>query len=204
MTSQCAKLSSGQINFELRGGDRDLRGILEPTRFVSAVCEGLSQSAMINNGFCNNCRGFHPDKGGQGGKKMHVLVPRPLALDVPLFFNVDSSVGNNGMNSIRVDILLVQFMIRKLGELSTNVSPDRRARMSRVVADGLSGPNTIDGIRAIQEVMRDSRPATIVDGRVSSARGYDYTAGGSRLSFPLAASSTCSPIRCQPRSSRTT
>jgi len=50
--------------------------------------------------------------------------------------------------------------------------------MSKVVADGLSGPNTIDGIRAIQEVMRDLRPATIVDGRVSSARGYDYSAGG--------------------------
>ena len=82
------------------------------------------------------------------------------------------------MNSIRVVILLVQFMIRKLGELATNVSPDRRARMAKVVADGLSEPNTIDGIRAIQEIMRDSRPATIVDGRISSARGYDYSSGG--------------------------
>jgi peptidoglycan hydrolase-like protein with peptidoglycan-binding domain len=96
-----------------------------------------------------------------------------------MFFNVDSSVGNNGTNSNRADILLVQFLIRKLSVLAaSNLSPDQRARMGRVTVDGMSGPITIDGIRAVQERMREKQPGTVVDGRVSGARGrHQYGAG---------------------------
>lgn len=106
---------------------------------------------------------------------MHVMAPQPAVQGCPIFFNVDSSVGNNGMNSNRTDILLVQFLVRKLGQIATNIPTDKRARMAKVVVDGLSGPNTIDGIRAVQELMRDTKaPGTVVDGRISSARGYTY------------------------------
>jgi hypothetical protein len=45
----------------------------------------------------------------------------------------------------------------------------------------MSGANdaaTIDGIRAWQEGRKEGMPATIVDGRVNSARGVFYVKGG--------------------------
>jgi hypothetical protein len=50
--------------------------------------------------------------------------------------------------------------------------------MLKVQITGVSDADTIDGIRAAQEHIRQSRPGTIVDGRVSPARGYEYGGGG--------------------------
>ena len=110
---------------------------------------------------------------------MHVMSPRPTNSALPMFFNVNSSVGNNGTNSNRADILLVQFLTRKISVIAAaNLSPDQRARMGRVTVDGVSGPITIDGIRAFQERMRQRHPGTVVDGRASSAQdGHVYGNG---------------------------
>ena len=109
---------------------------------------------------------------------MHVMSPQPISTVTPMFFNVNSSVGNNGTNSNRIDILLVQFLIRKLSVVAAaNLSPDQIARMRRVTVDGVSGPITINGIRAVQERMRQENPRTVVDGRVSSAHGRQYGEG---------------------------
>lgn len=110
---------------------------------------------------------------------MYLMSPRPPQPDVGVFFNLDSSVGYNGANSNRTDILLVQFLIKKLSVVAaSNLSPDQVARMGRVTVDGRSGPITIDGIRAVQERMRQIYPATVVDGRVSSARSSGKYGGG--------------------------
>ncbi len=109
---------------------------------------------------------------------MHVLAPQPRNELVPIFFNVDSSVGHNAQNSSPADIMLVQFMIRKSAERDTaGIRPDRKQRMMRVTPDGRCGPITIDGIRAVQEVMKEKHPGTTVDGRVSKARGLEYGGG---------------------------
>ena len=110
---------------------------------------------------------------------MYLMSPRPAQPEVGVFFNLDSSVGNYGSNSNRNDILLVQFLIRKLSVVAaSNLSPDQRTRMGRVAVDGRSGPITIDGIRAVQEKMREKYPGTVVDGRVSSAGQTGRYGGG--------------------------
>lgn len=126
---------------------------------------------------------------------MQLFTPHPPRPELPIFFNVDSSVGQGGDNSNRDDILLVQFLIRKAGETaSPTLSAERKARMLKVQATGIIDDDTIDGIRATQEHIRQSKPGTIVDARVSPARGYDYGGGGSwiimflnlqmRIAFP--------------------
>jgi hypothetical protein len=108
---------------------------------------------------------------------MHVMAPRPSDPQVPTFFNVDTSVGERGSNSSVEDILLVQFLIRKVGQTAgPTLPPDRRERMLNVAPTGTCDRETIDGIRAVQETMRERHPATIVDGKVSPARGYQYGA----------------------------
>src|SRR5438105_13615804 len=110
---------------------------------------------------------------------MHVLAPQPRKFDIPLFFNIDSSVGQGGANSRIEDILLVQFLVRKAAETaSATLSPERKARMLKVKTNGIVDDDTIDGIRAAQEHIRQGRPGTIVDGRASPARGYEYGSGG--------------------------
>jgi hypothetical protein len=111
---------------------------------------------------------------------MHVLAPRPPKPDIPIFFNVDSTVGQGGANSNIEDILLVQFLVRKTAETaSPTLSADRKARMLKVPTTGVCDDATIDGIKAAQEHIRQGIPGTVVDGRVSPARGYDYGGGGS-------------------------
>jgi hypothetical protein len=109
---------------------------------------------------------------------MHAFAPRPSQPNIPIFFNVDSSVGKEGANSNWDDVLLVQFLVHKAGDTaSPTISPDRKARMLKVRATGICDDDTIDGIRAAQEHIRLGIPGTVVDGRVSPARGYDYGGG---------------------------
>ena len=111
---------------------------------------------------------------------MRVVAPQPRIRDLSLFFNVDTSVGNQGANSNPEDILLVQFLVRKVGEttgIGSGVTPERKARMSMVVPTGAIDPVTIDGIKAVQESMRELVAGTKVDGRVSVARNFAYGSG---------------------------
>lgn len=47
---------------------------------------------------------------------MHIVVTRPATPELPLFFNLDSSVGHQGQNSRQEDILLVQFLLHQIAE----------------------------------------------------------------------------------------
>ena len=105
---------------------------------------------------------------------MYVFAPEPYDESLPMFFNVDGVVGVNGANATD-DVALVQFLIRKAGErVPPSRGVDRTPRYLAVPLSGTCDPPTIDGIRAVQEDMREKFPGTIIDGRVSPARGLRY------------------------------
>jgi hypothetical protein len=112
---------------------------------------------------------------------MHIVATRPVVPELPLFFNVDGSVGENGQNSSAEDILLVQFLLHEIAAAAKSSKPGGEAHRQRILKVPMSGANdaaTIDGIRAWQEGRKEGMPATIVDGRVNSARGVFYVKGG--------------------------
>ena len=114
---------------------------------------------------------------------MHVIYT-PTALDLPLFFNVDSSVGDGGDNSSSEDVMLVQFFLAIAGENLQGTPPpsgvsaiDWQSMIDLCVSlwsTGECDEATIDAIRAFQTAVHDNHPAIIVDGRVSVARGFTY------------------------------
>ena len=106
---------------------------------------------------------------------MHLLMPKPSNTFVPIFFNVDAAVGNQGANATE-DVLLVQFLLRKSAG-AAGLSASRKTRLLKVKVNGTCDADTIDGIKAAQEHMREKEPGTVVDGRVSRAHGYDYGGG---------------------------
>jgi hypothetical protein len=106
---------------------------------------------------------------------MYVSAPQPRNDQLPLFFNVDTSVGQNGSNSSTEDILLVQLLLRKAAEPATALlRPDRKQRMLKVALTGMVDAATIDAIKAVQEDIKEFEPATVVDGKISPAKGYQY------------------------------
>jgi hypothetical protein len=112
---------------------------------------------------------------------MHIVATRPVVPELPIFFNVDSSVGENGQNSSAEDILLVQFLLHEIAAAAKSSKPGGEAHRQRILKVPMSGASdaaTIDGIRAWQEGRKEGMPATIVDGRVNSARGVFYVKGG--------------------------
>lgn len=107
---------------------------------------------------------------------MHVMAPQPADPKLPIFFNVDESVGRQGANHPE-DVLLVQFMLRTVAEMTPSQSPQgesRRQRILQIPVTGFCDEATIDGIRAWQEARKETISGTVVDGRVSPARGYFY------------------------------
>ena len=101
---------------------------------------------------------------------MHVFVPSDRT---KIVFNVDTHVGRNCPNSTE-DVLLVQFLMRKAVSKTLMDRPALRQRVLRVQMSGTCDETTIDGIRAIQERMKEHNPGTIIDGRVSPAKGAIY------------------------------
>ena len=100
--------------------------------------------------------------------------------EISIFFNVSQSVGRNGQNSNPEDILLVQFLLKKMAETappSSAAARERKAIMRKVPLSGNIDQATIDGIIAVQESMKVTLPKTIVDGRVSVAKDYLYGGG---------------------------
>ena len=113
---------------------------------------------------------------------MHLFVPNRRVdylstRQAGLFFNVDSSVGQNGVNSNAIDIYLVQFLMRRIAERLSVTWGKQRDRLLAVKVNGICTPVTIDGIKAIQEMFKRKNPATIVDGLVAVAPDYYYGAG---------------------------
>src|SRR5262245_14690686 len=104
---------------------------------------------------------------------MQVFVPEK---NNHMIFNVESNVGKGGAN-LTEDVFLVQFLIQKALERRPVSRPDLKERMAKVPLTGVADDDTIDGIKAVQELMRDKFPGTVVDGKVSPARGVDYGGG---------------------------
>jgi len=112
---------------------------------------------------------------------MHVLVPKHPTSMVPIFFNIDTSVGDKAQNAKQEDILLVQFFLRQIAEAAKASKPGgeaRRQRILNVTPSGGCDAATIDGIRAWQEGRKEDFPQTIVDGRANSARDVFYVKEG--------------------------
>jgi len=104
-----------------------------------------------------------------GDAMVHVLAPRPSLSGIPMFYNVDSSVGRNGNNSSFDDILMVQYFMSLIGK---NPSPGSKlGALADVPVTGRMNPETIKGIELVQAANGAS-----VDGRVSVAQGYKYGA----------------------------
>jgi hypothetical protein len=106
---------------------------------------------------------------------MRVFVPPPNDV-IPMMFNVDKHVGPACPN-LADDVLLVQFLIRKSAERTPDLPPDKKARMSKVPTSGICDAATIDGIKAVQERVREKHPPNVVDGIVSPAKGTNYGTG---------------------------
>jgi hypothetical protein len=111
---------------------------------------------------------------------MHVVVTKPSDPKIPLFFNLDSSVGHHGQNSRPEDIQLVQFLLHQIAEGAKASRPGGEARRQRMLKVPLSGnvdDATIDAIRAWQEGRKEEAATVVIDGRVSVARGTFYAPG---------------------------
>lgn len=103
---------------------------------------------------------------------MHLFVPQGYG---HLVFNVDGKVGQNCPNNPE-DVLLVQFLLPKAVE-KTPMDWERRERVNKVPTNGYCDDLTTDGIKAVQEHMREKNPGTVVDGIVSPAHGVVYGEG---------------------------
>src|SRR5262249_21793849 len=102
---------------------------------------------------------------------MHLLLTNQRK-NGSIMFNVDAVVGENGVND-RGDVLLVQFFLTKVAAFLGGRQPITGI-MQKVQASGTMDRATIDAIRAFQEDGRGINPTTVVDGRVSVARGISY------------------------------
>ena len=108
----------------------------------------------------------------------HVEAPRPADSHLPVFFNLDSSVGNRGANSNHDDILLVQFLLKAMTlRVTTPEGALAKPILSRTPQTGVVDQATIESIMTFQEAQKKKGNAKVVDGRVSPAKGYRYNGG---------------------------
>ena len=106
-----------------------------------------------------------------------LFIPQPPDPELPVFFNVDGVVGDPPAQNKREDVLLVQFLFNLLGNASGPTRyPDMRSAAQAVRVTGTIDSATITAIRTLQGVQRTLNPRTVVDGRVSPARGFTYGA----------------------------
>lgn len=107
---------------------------------------------------------------------MHVLAPRPSNPQIPMYLNVDTKVQKGAAASVE-DVLLVQFLLRKIGDSALPMDTDKKEAMRNVDPTGVCDDDTVNGITAFQRTIQQKLPGTIVDGKVSSAHGYSYGRG---------------------------
>ncbi len=117
---------------------------------------------------------------------MNLTAPPTRDPLIPIFFNVDASVGAAAANSSREDILLVQLLLKKNGEVVPASNPQAKLEneiMKKVAFTGVADPATIAAIQAFQQSMKRKAPGTIVDGRVSPARNSATFGAGTRYTI---------------------
>ncbi len=105
----------------------------------------------------------------------HLFVTQPSFQFLPVFFNVDEVVGDVPAVNKNEDVLLVQFFLKVIGR-QVRASELQIARLVQVT--GVMDKLTIDAIEVLQVIARRRNPATVVDGRVSPARGGAISYGG--------------------------
>lgn len=107
-----------------------------------------------------------------------VLAPQPPMSVLPVFFNLDSSVGNKAANSNRDDILLVQFFLKALAQ-KVHSQAGRQAApiLAQTPLSGVVDQATIRSIVTFQELQKAKGNMKVVDGRVSPALGYRHSGG---------------------------
>ncbi len=106
----------------------------------------------------------------------HLFVPQPTNPSLPVFFNVDGVVGAAPAQNLREDVLLVQFYLKLIGDSPSAVSDAAVIAACKLVkVTGTIDPQTIAAIKADQTWNKKQSPSTVVDGRVSPAKGYCYT-----------------------------
>lgn len=108
----------------------------------------------------------------------HLMAPQPSSPDLPVFFNADGVVGAAPAQNLREDVLLVQFLLKVVGDSPQATSdPAAVAACKRVKPTGVIDPTTVAAITAYQLSAKKKDPNVVVDGRVSPAKGgYSYGA----------------------------
>lgn len=106
----------------------------------------------------------------------HFLAPQASNPTLPVFFNVDQVVGAMPASNLREDVLLVQYLLTVMSKNPPpgGRSPEFQKSLSVVRCSGVADPETINAIRAAQQEAKKFKPQTVVDGRVSPAKGYLY------------------------------
>ena len=110
----------------------------------------------------------------------HLFAPQPSDPELPVFFNVDGVVGAAPAQNKREDVLLVQFAFTVIAATPLSTSNPLVIQAAKAVTlSGVADPATINAIRTFQESRKSkSGPGTVVDGRVSPAKGgYSYGGG---------------------------
>jgi hypothetical protein len=109
----------------------------------------------------------------------HLLAPQQSKPTLPVFFNVDGVVGAAPAVNNREDVLLVQFAFTVMASKRLPGASDAFYQAaSAVKMTGTIDQATINAITAMQVEVKKSQPSTVVDGRVSPAKGtYGYGGG---------------------------
>jgi hypothetical protein len=108
----------------------------------------------------------------------HLVALQPPDPELPVFFNVDAPVGAPPAQNKREDVLLVQFAFKVNADTAGPKAPPSLIAAAKAVrVTGMIDQETITAIRVLQEELKKGRKETVVDGRVSPARGA-YGFGG--------------------------
>lgn len=109
----------------------------------------------------------------------HLLAPQQSKPTLPVFFNVDGVVGAAPAVNNREDVLLVQFAFVTMSASKLPGTSEEFYQAARAVQlTGVADQTTVNAIRALQLEVKKRQPNTIVDGRVSPAKGtYGYGGG---------------------------
>ena len=109
----------------------------------------------------------------------HLIAPKPLSSQLPVFYNVDQVVGAAPAHNVREDVLLVQFAFSVIANKPVeSTDPNTLAAARAVRVTGIIDAATINAIRTQQQQYAKKNPGKVVDGRVSPARGgYGYGSG---------------------------
>ena len=109
----------------------------------------------------------------------NLVAPLQANPELPVFFNVDGVVGAAPAANNREDVLLVQFILKSVGEKpQEKMTPEEIAVFKAVNVTGVCDAPTINAIKLVQRKKHSVNPSIVVDGRVSPARGGTYSYGG--------------------------